>query len=386
MEINIVKVVSILKVLYRYFTIEIVRSVIFTLVVFLTLFAFFEFIIQIELISHNNYQLKQALLYLIVSLFSNIYELMPIAVLIGTIYALSKFAINSEFIIMRMSGISNLKVIKIFINISFVFSVITMLFSECILPKTNRLEKKIKLESVSLLQQKKLSEFWIKDIIKDNTLKNNTIIGTRFLNIQRICNNGYLEGIKIYQLDKNFHLTNIIIATSAHYLGNYLWQLSQVHRTNFIMSDNQISSPTTIISAKMQVLISKITPKILLILTADPHYMAIWDLFIYIQYLQNNNQSIEQYQIMFWKKIIYPVSIFVMMILALPFASLHFRTRGINIKIFTGIMIGVCFYLMNNLFSYVGLLNAWPAYIIAILPSSIFMLIALIILRLIKQS
>lgn len=370
---------------------EIINSVMFTLVMFLILFAFFELITQIELIGRNNYQFKQALLCLIISLPYNIYELMPITVLIGTIYTLSKFAINSEFIIMHMSSMSNLQIIKILINISLILSVIAVSFNELVVPKTNEFSKKLKLQVQgisSLLQQKNLSEFWIKDIIKNDKLKNNLIVDTRFLNIQHIFSHGYLEGIKIYQLDKNFRLINIIVASSANYIGNYLWQLSNVHQTTFIVNktkNSEIISPIIITAAKMRILISKITPEILLILSADPNHMAVWNLFTYIKYLQNNNEHVKYYEIIFWKKLIYPLSIFIMMILGLPFAYLHFRIGGISIKIFTGIMIGISFYLINNLFSHLGLLNSWPAIIIAILPSSIFILIALISLRLLKK-
>jgi lipopolysaccharide export system permease protein len=66
-----------------------------------------------------------------------------------------------------------------------------------------------------------------------------------------------------------------------------------------------------------------------------------------------------------------------MMALALPFAYLHFRAGGVSLKIFIGIMIGVSFQLLNSLFSHLGLLNTWPALATAILPSLLFLLVAI---------
>ncbi|HEX2604687.1 MAG TPA: LptF/LptG family permease, partial [Oxalicibacterium sp.] len=95
------------------------------------------------------------------------------------------------------------------------------------------------------------------------------------------------------------------------------------------------------------------------------------------QYLQENNRDTARYEIAFWKKVVYPFAVFVMMALALPFAYLHFRSGGVSLKIFTGIMIGVSFQLSNSLFSHLGLLNTWPAFATAVLPSALFMLAAI---------
>src|SRR4029453_1477859 len=104
---------------------------------------------------------------------------------------------------------------------------------------------------------------------------------------------------------------------------------------------------------------------------------AGWDLAQYIRHLAENRQQTERYEIAFWKKIFYPMAVLVMMALALPFAYLHFRAGGVSLKIFIGIMIGVSFQLINNLFSHLGLLNTWPALATAVLPSIAFLVIGI---------
>jgi lipopolysaccharide export system permease protein len=74
-----------------------------------------------------------------------------------------------------------------------------------------------------------------------------------------------------------------------------------------------------------------------------------------------------------------------MMALALPFAYLHFRAGGVSLKIFIGIMIGVSFQLLNSLFSHLGLLNTWPAFATAVMPSLTFLLIAIGALRWVER-
>lgn len=90
-----------MKILQRYFLSQILRSVLFVLFAFLGLFAFFDLIGELSSVGRGGYQLQHVLIYILLGFPGYIYELMPFAVLIGTIYALAMFASNSEYTIMR---------------------------------------------------------------------------------------------------------------------------------------------------------------------------------------------------------------------------------------------------------------------------------------------
>ncbi|MGO4469991.1 LptF/LptG family permease, partial [Pseudoduganella sp. RAF53_2] len=104
--------------------------------------------------------------------------------------------------------------------------------------------------------------------------------------------------------------------------------------------------------------------------------MSANELAVYTRHLQENKQGTERFKIAFWKKLIDPLAIFVLMALALPFAYLHTRSGGVSLKIFIGIMIGVSFLLVNTLFSHIGLLSTVPAFVTAMMPSLLFLLLA----------
>ena len=376
-----------MRVLQRYITSEIVRAVALALAAFLALFAFFELMGELESVGRNGYQLHHALLYVALGLPGNVYELMPIAVLIGTIYALAQFAASSEFTIMRVSSMSTRMATKALAKIGLGFAIFTILFGELVAPKTTELAEKIKLQAQgSSLSQEFRSGLWVKDVIKERGL-DGPVIGTRFLNIARITSEGHLSGVKIYELDEDFHLSDLIVAAQGVYQNNHVWQLSDVQRTTFIFNHQSRDITAPIATDKLATLnfVSEVTPEILSVLFADPDHMSAYDLRAYTKHLQANNQRTERYEIAFWKKVVYPLSIFVMMALALPFAYLHFRAGGVSLKIFTGIMIGVGFQLINNLFSHLGLLNSWPAPVTAALPSTIFMLFAVAALRWVER-
>jgi lipopolysaccharide export system permease protein len=132
-------------------------------------------------------------------------------------------------------------------------------------------------------------------------------------------------------------------------------------------------------------LVSEITPKILSVSRSDPERMSANELAVYTRHLTENRQETERFKIAFWKKLIDPLSIFVLMALALPFGYLHSRSGGVSLKIFIGIMIGVSFLLINSLFSHIGLLSTWPPFLTAAAPSLLFLLLALFALRWVER-
>lgn len=376
-----------MKVLQRYFTSEIAKAIIFALIAFLALFTFFDLMGQLENVgTKSGYHLQNAVLYVLLGMPGNIYQLMPTAALIGAIYALSQFAARSEFTIMRVSSLSTSMAIVMLSKIAVLFVVVTFIFGEVIAPRSSDLAEKIRLGGQgSALSDQFKSGLWAKDVIRTDGVNGN-IIGSRFLNIAQMSGADHLENIKIYSMDTNFHLQSIIVAKSGQYQGDHEWKFYDVEITHFPDIQNA-GVPAAVRLEKQQEidLQSEVTPDILSVLFADPDRMSIYELYTYLNHLKANNQSTDRYDIAFWKKVVYPFSIFVMMALALPFAYLHFRAGGISLKIFTGIMIGVGFQLLNTLFSHIGLLNGWPAFFTASFPSLFCLIIALFALRWVER-
>ncbi|WP_211452818.1 LPS export ABC transporter permease LptG [Collimonas antrihumi] len=368
-----------MKVLQRYFTSEIVRSVLFTLAAFLALFAFFDLMNELPSVGRGGYKLQHAFFFVLLGMPSYAYELMPIAALIGTIYTLSQFAARSEFTIMRVSSMSTMMTAKILLKIGLLFVVATVLIGEFVSPKSAEFAEKIKLQAKgSSISQKFKTGLWSKDVIRADGASGD-IVGSRFINIGEIRPDGQLVGVKLYEFDRNLHMTAQIQAAKAEYQGQHIWRMDDVVQTDFVngTSTADITDSIAIKKFPTKNLVSEITPEILSVLFADPDHMSAYNLWAYSQHLAENNQHTERYDIAFWKKLVYPLSVLVMMALALPFAYLHFRTGGVSLKIFTGIMIGVSFQLVNTLFSHLGLLNTWPPFFTAALPSTIFLLIAI---------
>jgi len=373
-----------MKVLQRYFAEEILRSVFFVLLAFLSLFSFLDLTGEMKTVGRGGYQLHHAFTYVLLHVPARIYELMPQAALIGTIWALAQLASRSEFTIMRVSGLSTVRAAWMLAKIGLIFVFVTFLFGEVVSPVANNAAKRLKLAAQGAsLSNEFRSGLWAKDQIKANGLTGETI-GTRFLNVQEVRPDGELVGVRMFEFDNDYRLQSMIMATRGKLGTDHTWKLSDVAVTRFPenalipgSTSPDLSAAVTSTRYEASELVTGITSNILTVLFADPEDMSASNLRAYSQHLTENKQNAERYQIAFWKKLIYPFASLVMMALALPFAYMHARAGGVSLKIFIGIMIGVSFDLLNGLFSHIGLLNTWPPFATAILPSLLFLLLAI---------
>ena len=348
-----------LRILRKYIAREVYAATLFVFVAFLALFAFFDLINELGDIGKGRYTLVHALVHVVLLIPAHVYELAPIAVLIGTLYALSHFAANSEFTIMRSAGLAPSTAVGVLFRAGVAFVVITFAIGELVAPMSERMARELKLQRTSaILAQEFRSGLWVKD-------------ENRFVNVREVLPDSRVAGVRIYEFSPDYRLQAIISAKGGEFgvLGS--WLLADVERT--IFGNDGI----TIERLSSMQWISVLTPDILTVLFVVPERMSAWSLYQYSRHLVDNRQKSGRYEVALWRKLFYPFAVLVMMALALPFAYVHSRTGGLGAKVFVGIMLGILFHMLNSLFSHLGLLQQWPPFISAALPSIIFLLTAL---------
>jgi lipopolysaccharide export system permease protein len=370
------------KTLRRYLRIEIIQATGFVLFALLALFSFFEIINQLDDLGRAGYQLRDVFIYVLLGLPTRTYELMPLAALIGTIYALSKLASNSEFTIMRVSGMSTRRLAYAVLSVGVVLLVITYALGEFIAPPAERLARQSKLVATgSTLAQQFRSGIWVRDALKG---PDGQIQRLRFINVARVQPDISVEGWRVFEFDKEYRLRSMSQASDGRFVDDPSkrgWLLKNVVETRLPVVDpadmSRSSLRTEIVREPERLWISELRPDIFGVLLVQPERMAALNLVQYIDHLAENHQQTDRYEIALWNKVFYPLAVLVMMVLALPFAYLHVREGSVSLKIFTGVMIGVLFYMLNKLFAHLGLLNTWPPVVIAALPSLVVLTVAL---------
>jgi lipopolysaccharide export system permease protein len=393
-----------MRILQRYFFVNIAQAVVFVLVALLALIAFMDLTSELPAVGKGNYLIQHAFLYVLLLIPGHVYEVMPVAALIGTIYTMAQFAQSSEFTIMRASSMSTQMAGSMLFKIGVVFVAITFIFGELITPRTAPLAERLRLSAKGATVSAEFrSGMWTKDTVHSGGPKG-PVTGSRFFNARQIRPDGSLVDVRLYEFDNSMRMRSLITAAGATFSGNSTWRLQDVTETVFSNSRTlpapgapvadgesvqaRFGQDTAAVSTRKLPtldLVSEITPKILSVSRSDPERMSANELAVYTRHLAENRQETERFKIAFWKKLIDPLSIFVLMALALPFGYLHTRSGGVSLKIFIGIMIGVSFLLINSLFSHVGMLSTWPAFVTAAAPSLLFLLLAIGALRWVER-
>ena len=341
--------------LRRYLAREIYGATIFVFAAFLGLFAFFDLIYELGELGKGAYRLQHVLAFVALSVPSHVYELFPIAVLIGTLYALSHLAANSEYTVMRGSGLSPWRAATTLFQIGVVFVVATLVFGELVTPAAERAARKLKLAATTgVVAQEFRTGLWVKD-------------DRRFVNVREVLPDATLSDVRLYEFDPEYHLVSISFAERARYASDNVWRLTGVMQTRFTAAGSSVQRLAELDWK------SVLTPEILSVLFVLPERMSAWNLYQYTRHLAENRQKTERYEIAMWKKLVYPFASLVMMALALPFAYVHTRAGGVGVKVFSGIMLGILFHMLNSLFSHLGLLQNWRPLYSAFLPSAMFL-------------
>jgi lipopolysaccharide export system permease protein len=344
--------------LQRYFARQIYSAVGLVLLGFLALFAFFDLIRELADLGSGEYSLQKVFIFVLLSLPAHAYELFPVVVLIGTLYVLAHLASNSEYTVMRGAGLSPAHAGIALAKIGVVFVVLTFMTGEWIAPIAEETAQKLRLRAMSsVIGQGLESGLWLKD-------------EQSFINVREAREADKLQGVRVYEFDNAYRLRQMTVAERAEYQGGGEWLLQSVAQTEFTPE-----GPRTAHHAEAHWK-SRVSPDMLDVLIIRPERMSTWSLYKYMRHLSLNKQKTERYEIALWKKLFYPLAALVMMALALPFAYMQARAGMVGVKVFLGIMLGIFFHMLNSLFSHIGLLQNWPPFAAAALPSAAFFLAA----------
>ncbi|QWD95077.1 LPS export ABC transporter permease LptG [Polynucleobacter sp. MG-Unter2-18] len=374
----------------RYLARQIYAAFGFILFALVALFLFFDILSELGSVK-GQYTLSLALLHVFLKAPSRISEIIPIAGLIGSIYVFAMLASQSEFTILRIAGLDMRRGLTTLAKISLPLVIVTLVMSEWLGPYAESLSDQIRMKALgSSYSSQFKTGVWVKDRLRDKDGSGPIRPGVRYVNVGKIEQDNEIKNISMYEFDDAYRLLSFRSAVSGRFDQTGTWILDDVTETRF-KETKQVDPLNPVYSAKTVAhpivsLSSEVTPQILNVLLVSPEKMSIFSLGRFISHLIDNKQDAQRHSIAFWKKVIYPFTIFVMLALALPFAYLKVRVGSVGIKVFGGIMLGMSFQLFNSLFSNVGLLGSWPALLTALTPPLVYFILAMVGLRWVSRA
>lgn len=358
-----------MKTLRRFVYRETFSAVLFVTLGFLALFFFFDMVDELRWVgmSGGTYQLSHALLTVALAIPSHLYELLPITVLIGTIFVMSRLAQSSEFTIMRTSGLGPGRALGMLMALGALFVAITFVVGDYLAPLSDRAAQQVKARSLGKITTGSTGA-WLKERRDGHAYA---------INVRAIGADSTLQNVRIFEFGADGRLVSQTQAQQAQVSAPDHWTLTGVRRS--VLHGSTAGSEASVENLQLPTLEwpTRISTDMVVAAVLKPDRMATLDLFHYIRHLEANGQSAQRYEIEFWRKVFYPLSCLVMVVLALPFAYLHFRSGSVTGYVFGGVMAGISFFLLNNVFGYAGNLQHWSPWLTAAAPGFIYSLLSL---------
>ena len=351
------------QMLYR----EVLAAIGFVALGFLALFVFFDLVDELQRLTQyaaTGYGVRQALMVVALQAPGHLYDLLPISALIGTIYVMARLAQSSEFTILRTGGLGPWRALAMLLRLGWLIALLTFVLGDYVAPWAEQQAALVKTRYTGVLSQGKTGAW-----LKERGPQSQSAVNVRALDAQ-----GRMREVNIQTFDMQGRLQTTVRAQSGAF-GQGRWELDQVVLTQLrdgpqgpVLERQELAQwawPTDISRDMVSAAI------------IQPESMKVLDLVVYTRHLAQNQQNALPYEIQLWRRVFYPLSSLVMLTLALPFAYLHFRSGQIAGHVFGGVMAGISFYLLNNVFGHVGNLRNWEPWITSASPSLLYMLIAL---------
>jgi lipopolysaccharide export system permease protein len=336
------------------------------LLILIGLFTFFAFIDEVDDVGKQRYGIWQAIQYVILGIPRHIYDIFPNAALLGSLLGLGMLANQGELTVMRAAGISVLRIVGSVLKMGLLLTFTAMLIGEIVAPRSEQyaLEMRATAQSEHEHQQMAFSTrygFWARD-------------GHDFINIRTIFPDGGFGGIALYEFDTQSHLQTLTYARVAYYENGH-WLLKDVEKNFF--QPTQVSReylPTLTWDALLK-------PELIKIVVIRPNKLSSIGLYKYINYLKQNGQRTAPYELAFWSRLSYPLISATMIVLAIPFVFGSLRSVSVGQRVLVGALLGVGFYMFNQTSGDIGLVYGISPLISAFLPPTLFLVLALILIR-----
>lgn len=343
-----------MNILDRYIGQAVITGVTSVLIIFIALYELLAFAGDVDKIGQADYTIWSAILYSLLLIPQHIYELFPLSMLLGTMLGLGWLANHNELVIIRMAGVSLLRIVGSIMKTAMLLMLLAMVVGEGIAPPLHQFatEQRIKLLHGKINLNTNYG-LWARD-------------GETYINVNRVNNEGQLIGVTLYQFNENNFIEREIYAKQAVYDGEQ-WRLNSVRET--IYKNNAVVINQTK-EMKWKTLLDLDMVKIVAV---PPDDLSIWRLNSYIDYLKNNDLEYAKYQLVYWTKLFGPFTILTMVLLAVPFVFGSVRHISIGKQILLGFLVGIVFYMWSRLIGQVGLVYGVPAIISALLPTLMVM-------------
>jgi lipopolysaccharide export system permease protein len=351
------------KIIDHYLGRNTLQGFLLVLSVLLVIFSFLELLIQINDLGKGTYRLPDAFLFVALTIPKRIVDLVPFAAMLGSIVALGLLADHQELTAMQAAGISVQRIAFSVLGTSIVLMLAAIILAEFVAPPLDQSARFMRSRAIygkAVIMQKE--GFWVRH-------------GQSFIHVSRTLGGGGAADIEIYELDESGRLRQFIAAKQASIQDDQDWLLTDIQAKIF---DGETVAVYPMETYRLS---SFLTPGQVSVLELPPDSLSLSDLWGFIRSLNQRSENSKAYALAFWQKVCLPVTTGIMVLLSLTFIFGSTRIRNASQRIFIGMLVGVVFYLTNQIVGHLGLILDLPPLFTTLAPVSVILLVALRLLR-----
>jgi lipopolysaccharide export system permease protein len=354
-----------MKIKDRYIANTLLTYSIVVLLVWLSIYSFFNFLAELNRVGTVNYTILEAFKYIVLQLPEVAYDQVSPVILLGCVLGMGHLATTGQLIILRASGISILKITWLTLKNAIIFLICLTLIGELVAPNLSTYAEN---ERSNALGQNSFSSsqdgFWIRD-------------GDNFINVENNVDGSLYNGITFIEVNKSNKIERVVESKSAIFDGQNInmdsTKIFSINSTNLF--DDIALKERNLYKKRVafdQDLINS--------LEKEPKDLTTLTIFKQIQFLTDNKLRAEVFEVELYKRLVKPITLVAMILLAMLFIFGSTRDATLGRKIFFGVAIGLSFELISRIGGALALSFDLSPFLSAFIPAIAIMIIATIAL------
>jgi lipopolysaccharide export system permease protein len=359
-------VVILMKIKDRYIANTLLTFSIVVLLVWLSIYSFFNFLAELTSVGTFNYTILEAFKYIILQLPEVAYDQVSPVILLGCILGIGHLASTGQLIILRASGISILQITWLTLKNAIIFLILITIIGEIVAPTLTIYAEN---ERSSALGQNSLSSsqdgFWIRD-------------GDNFINVKNNVDSSLFNGITVIEVNMESNkIERVVESKSAIFDG----QSINMDSTNiFSINSTNLFDDITLKERNLYKKRVAFDQDLIDSLEKKPKDLTTFKILKQIQFLTDNKLRAEVFEVELYKRLVKPITLVAMILLAMLFIFGSTRDATLGRKIFFGVAIGLSFELISRIGGALALSFDFSPLLSTFIPAVAVMIIATTVL------
>ena len=354
-----------MKIRDRYITKTLLNYTLVVLLVWLSIYSFFNFLQELKSIGQANYTVLEAIKYIPLKMPEVAYKQASPVILLGCVLGMGYLATTNQLIVLQVSGNSVLKLTALTIRTALIFVIMIIAFGEIFAPIASEEAEKGRAKALGESYASQNQEgFWIRE-------------GGNYFNVGTNIDGKLFTDVTIIAVNSSNKITSVVKSENATFDGKSLkMNNTEIFSINGSKGINDISlkernSYNKIVSFDQDLIDS---------LKKEPEELTTWNIIKQIQFLSDNKLRSIIFEVELYKRLIKPITLVAMILLAMLFIFGSTRDVTLGRKIFFGVALGLSFEMLSRISGAVALSFDFSPVMSAILPTIVVMVIAITLL------